>query len=149
MANIDDCRKTELDILKAFDSYCRKYGLKYSLAYGTMLGAVRHKGFIPWDDDVDVMMPYEDYEKFIKNWEKDGPEGFILQNKETNWDFTQNFTKIRKDKTTFLQTEWERNVSYHIGIFIDVFPGFKAAPGKFSRKVQLAIQAEQAEHRRS
>lgn len=131
----------ELTILDTVDNICRKHGLKYSIAYGTMLGAIRHGGFIPWDDDVDIIMPREDYKKFLMVWKQLHPKGYILQNKYTNWDFTQNFTKIRKDKTTFLQADWEKSVSYHVGIFIDVFPGDRVAPGKITRKFQLMASA--------
>jgi lipopolysaccharide cholinephosphotransferase len=117
--------KIELEILDKFDDFCKKNKLKYSLAYGTLLGAVRHAGFIPWDDDIDVIMPRADYEYLLTNW--DIPD-YILQNKRTNNDFNQNFTKIRKDHTAFLQDEHEKNVSYHTGIFIDVFPGDRVAP---------------------
>ena len=87
----------ELDILEHFDQFCRNNGLKYSLAYGTLLGAVRHGGFIPWDDDIDVIMPRKDYEYLVNNWDV---KGYIVQNKRTNDDFNQNFTKIRKDTLT-------------------------------------------------
>lgn len=131
----------ELEILDAVDTVCRKHGLRYSIAYGTMLGAVRHGGFIPWDDDVDIIMPRSDYEKLIKVWDIDKPAGFVLQNKFTNWDFTQNFSKIRKDHTTFIHNEWEKHVSYHTGVFIDVFPGDRVAPGKIARKFQIFASA--------
>ncbi len=63
---LEEMHEALLEILTEFDRVCRKYGLRYSLAAGTLLGAVRHKGFIPWDDDVDVYMPRPDYEKFIE-----------------------------------------------------------------------------------
>ena len=123
----------ELEILDQIDAFCRKHGLKYSLAYGTLIGAVRHGGFIPWDDDVDIVMPREDYEYLLSHW--DIP-GFVLQNKRTNNDFNQNFSKVRKDHTTFIQNEFEKSVSYHTGIFVDIFPGDRVAPEGLQRKVQ-------------
>ena len=124
----------ELDILSQIDIFCRQHGLKYSLAYGTLIGAIRHGGFIPWDDDIDIIMPRADYEFLLSHWNM---PGFILQNKRTNDDFNQNFTKIRKDHTAFLQEEYERNVSYHTGIFADIFPGDRIAPKGIMRKLQF------------
>lgn len=112
---------TQLEMLKIIDEICKKYHIKYSLYGGTLLGAVRHKGFIPWDDDLDICMERSEYDRFIAIWEKVGPAGYILQNKENTPNFTQSFTKIRKDYTTFLQYDFERG-KYHTGIFVDIFP---------------------------
>ena len=60
--------ETELDILDVIDKVCAEHGIRYSLGYGSLLGAVRHGGFIPWDDDLDIMMPREDYERLIQIW---------------------------------------------------------------------------------
>lgn len=65
-SDIESVKKIALDILTEIDKICRENNLKYSLASGTLLGAVRHKGFIPWDDDVDIVMLYEDYQNFSK-----------------------------------------------------------------------------------
>lgn len=127
---------TEQEILDVIHKVCEENGLRYSLAYGTLIGAVRHKGFIPWDDDIDLMMPREDYEKLLAIWRQAAPEGYILQNVRTDPDFTQSFTKIRKDHTTFLQFEHEREKSYHKGVFVDIFPGDRVAPSKLCRKIQ-------------
>lgn len=127
---------TEQEILDVIHQVCTEHGLRYSLAYGTLIGAVRHKGFIPWDDDIDIMMPREDYEKLIAVWNQSAPKGYILQNTRTDSDFTQNFTKIRKDHTTFLQDEAERIKHYHKGIFVDIFPGDRVPSGKIGQKMQ-------------
>lgn len=123
----------ELDILEKIDEYCKSNSLKYSLAYGTLLGAVRNKGFIPWDDDVDIIMPRYDYEYLINNW---NVPGYVVQNKITNSDFNQNFTKIRKDHSTFIQFEFEKSTTYHKGIFVDIFPVDRVAPTKLKRLLQ-------------
>lgn len=126
----------EQDILDVIDTICKKNGLRYSLAYGTLLGAVRHSGFIPWDDDIDIMMPREDYNILLDVWNKEAPKNYILQNYYTDSDFTQNFSKIRKNNTTFLQSESEREKNYHKGIFVDVFPGDRVAPQRIKQAVQ-------------
>ena len=72
---------TEQEILDVIHQVCTEYGLRYSLAYGTLIGAVRHKGFIPWDDDIDLIMPREDYEKLLAIWNEATPKGYILQNR--------------------------------------------------------------------
>lgn len=112
---------TQLEILSLVDKICRENGIPYSLYAGTLLGAVRHKGFIPWDDDLDICMSRENYERFVQLWPGVAHEGYIMQNKENTPAFTQSFTKIRKDHTTFLQDESEAG-AYHTGIFIDIFP---------------------------
>ena len=132
---------TEIEILDVIDRVCTENGLRYSLAYGTLIGAVRHKGFIPWDDDIDVIMPREDYEKLLAVWSIAAPKGFLIQNTRTDPDFTQNFTKIRKDHTAFLQSEEERGKKYHKGIFVDIFPGDRLAPTKAGCKMQYAACA--------
>lgn len=124
----------QLEILKLIDQLCRENDIKYSLYAGTLLGAARHKGFIPWDDDLDICMERSEYNRFIKVWEMNHPKGHILQNKENSPKFSQSFTKIRKEHTTFLQYEWERN-QYHTGIFVDIFPIDRFPKGKLNKKL--------------
>lgn len=123
---------TQLEILKRIDGICRKHGISYSLFGGTLLGAVRHEGFIPWDDDLDICMSRSEYERFLRAWEEERPAGYILQNKDNTPAFTQSFTKIRKEHTCFLQYDWERG-RYHTGIFIDIFPIDRTPTGRLGR----------------
>ena len=77
-------QETELEILIKFDEVCRESGLEYFLDAGTLLGAVRHGGFIPWDDDIDVGMPRRDYDKFLEIGQKRLGDSFFLQSRETD-----------------------------------------------------------------
>ena len=125
---------TQLEILKVIDAFCKDHEIKYSLYAGTLLGAVRHQGFIPWDDDLDICMTRHEYNRFIKQWLQEGPEGYIIQNKEIDHNFQQSFTKIRKDHTTFLQYKSECG-RYHTGIFVDVFPIDRLPDGAIRRRI--------------
>ena len=119
---------TELEILKVFHDVCMRNGIKYSLHGGTLLGAVRHKGFIPWDDDVDVFMERPEFDRFVEAWEREDPEGYFLQTKDKEPAYTRSFAKIRKEGTTFLQGI-EDPEKIHTGIFIDIMP-FDRLPAK-------------------
>lgn len=134
---------TQLEILEYVDEFCKKHNIKYSLYAGTMIGAIRHKGFIPWDDDLDIFMPREEYERFIKLWNEYQHEKYLLQNKENTPNFTQSFTKIRKKNTRFIQED-DLNKDYHTGIFIDVFPVDRISNHPFHKKLfQLRVMVYQ------
>lgn len=110
-----------LEIMKDFHKFCKENNLQYFLIGGTLLGAVRHKGFIPWDDDLDVVMPREDYEKFIKLYQEKGTENYLVQSIETDQNYWLPFAKLRK-KGTLYDDLPTRYVKSHRGIFIDIFP---------------------------
>ncbi|WP_066630280.1 LicD family protein [Labilibacter marinus] len=111
-----------LEVLKVIDKICSKYDIKYWLDAGTLLGAVRHKGFIPWDDDLDICMIRSDYEKFISIVESELPEGLFLQTRDTDHSIWK-WAKIRDVYSTFIQkTEVDKSIKYHQGIFVDIFP---------------------------
>src|SRR5690606_8901345 len=90
---------TQLEIMRFVDTICKEHNIKYTLYAGTALGAVRHGGFIPWDDDLDIAMERKEYEKFISIWNKIKPNGYHLQNSMVDDKSTINFVKVRKDNT--------------------------------------------------
>ena len=125
---------TQLELLKVFDRICRKHDIKYSLYAGSLLGAVRHKGFIPWDDDLDVCMSRGEYDRFISVWAQEETEGYVLQNKDLAPEFFQSFSKIRKEHTAFVMYESEMG-RFHTGIFLDIFPIDRIPNGGLQQKL--------------
>lgn len=117
---LDSVKKLELKILKYVDEICKVNNLKYYLIGGTLLGAIRHKGFIPWDDDIDIVMFREDYNKFL-DIVKQGDTTFFVQNSKTDSNYARYITKIRINDTLFVE-ESVKDVKMHHGIFIDIFP---------------------------
>lgn len=121
--NKNEIKKIELEILKHFTNICDKYRLRYFLAGGTLLGAVRHKGFIPWDDDIDVFMPRPDFEKFIHLFEKINTNKYLKlshpwDNREETCGYLT-YLKIIDSRTVKYEKGFERSQG---GIDIDVFP---------------------------
>lgn len=112
--------KVTLYILLAFDKVCRDNNLTYFLDSGTALGAVRHGGFIPWDDDADVGMPRKDYERFLEIGQEKLSKEFFIQTRETDPAYNRNAAKLRLNGTIFEEIDDLQNG--HKGIFIDIFP---------------------------
>ncbi len=114
-------QSVQLMILKDVDKICAENDLNYFLIGGTLLGAVRHKGFIPWDDDVDIAMYRNDYNKFIDIMTKYDSERYFVQNFKTDNEYIRYITKIRLNGTKQVESE-VRTTNIHHGIYIDVFP---------------------------
>lgn len=121
-AEIKELWAVQLDLLSEFDRVCKKYDLKYILDFGTLLGAVRHNGFIPWDDDLDVSMLREDYDKLMKIGPKEFTHPYFLQNHYTDKGYDLSVAKLRRSDTTLIEIENLKHKSqYNHGIFIDIF----------------------------
>lgn len=118
--NLEHLHQCHLKLLDEFDRVCRKLGLSYFLDSGTALGAVRHGGFIPWDDDVDVGMLRKDYEKFMHEGQALMSEFFFIQNRETEPLYGKFAGKLRMNNTYFPESSSEGFKNQ--GIFIDIYP---------------------------
>lgn len=119
--DMDKLRKIEIDMLSAVDSIAKQLGINYFLLGGSLLGAVRHKGFIPWDDDIDIGMLRHDYNRFIAEAQRLLPSYYFLQNYHTDRDFPLLFSKIRDSRTTFIEKS-SKHLKINHGVFIDIFP---------------------------
>ena len=112
-----------LEMLVEFDTICQKHNLKYWLDSGTLLGAVRHKGFIPWDDDIDLSMPVEDYRKFKEIAQDELSTNIFFQTKESDPNFKFDYIKLRSNRASIVEFHEEgKEVGYHQGVFVDIFP---------------------------
>lgn len=120
-ASLRKLQNIQLDILKEYIRICKKYHLQYFLIGGSCLGAVRHQGFIPWDDDIDVGMPREDYEKFLEVAVNELPRSYFLQTAKTDPHYPLNFAKIRHNQTAFLESA-VAHLEINHGVYMDIFP---------------------------
>lgn len=113
--------QVEIDLIEQLDSICKKYHLRYFASNGTLLGVIRHQGFVPWDDDVDIVMPRPDYEKLLEVAEKELSHPYFLQHAKNDTEYYRNYSRLRNRNTTAkTKRGWDKN-SCH-GIFIDIFP---------------------------
>ena len=131
-------QEVELDLFRSFADVCDKLNLNYFLVCGSALGAARHGGFIPWDDDFDVGMYREDYNKFVELAPALLPEYMFLQNYKSDPEFPLIFSKLRNSNTTFVESLLSKHKMHH-GVYMDIFPldGYPEDPAeqkKLARK---------------
>lgn len=133
--NLRNLQMKEMEILKEIRTICEKHGITYYIDCGTLLGAVRHKGFIPWDDDIDVVMPYKEYMRFLKIAEEELSSRFFLQNYCTDENFYRSYTIVRMNNTTMMQ---KHHTKYHIhqGVGVDIFPLIEIGE-KIDQKIKI------------
>lgn len=118
---IKELHKRLIVILDEIDRICRKHNINYFLDSGTALGAIRHGGFIPWDDDADVGMVRQEYEKFLEVAPRELGKDFFLQTRKTDQGYEKYSAKVRLNNTYFPEPRNE-SMSIHQGIFVDIFP---------------------------
>lgn len=115
--------KRSIDILEVIKQICKKHGLRYFAAYGTLLGAIRHKGFIPWDDDMDLWMPREDFDRFQEVAARELPKRYFLQTPVTDPAYVLDVIKVRDSLSTATE-QWrlDRKLRMNMGLWVSIFP---------------------------
>lgn len=130
---MNELQQTEFELLKEFDRVCAELKLPYFLVCGTALGAVKYSGFIPWDDDIDVAMYREDYERFCREAPPLLPGHLFLQNFRSDPAFPQIFSKLRNSNTAYIEKTAAKLPINH-GVFLDIFPLDGYPMGRIAQK---------------
>lgn len=133
--DIKELHDKEMEILLEVDRICKKYNINYYLTWGSALGAIRHKGFIPWDDDIDISMFWDDYVKFEEICKVELGDKFFLQNIDTDKENWVAWNRIRMNDTTSMYPEL-KHMNCHFGICMDIFPIISIPESSYKRKIQ-------------
>lgn len=136
--SIKELQKAEYDILCVFADFCEKHSINYILDSGTLLGAVRHGGFIPWDDDTDIMMDYKSFKKFVKLFKKNPVPGLFLTWIDTEWGAPFPYAKLRKEGTKMSETE-TADTGLHEGVWLDIFIYFGRSKYPHIKMIQTQL----------
>lgn len=136
--DIKEVQKVQLEMVLVLDRLCKKHKIPYQLYSGTLLGAIRHNGFIPWDDDLDVCMLRADYTRFLDVCRFDLDAKYFCQTFETDKKYLLQFAKLRKNNTTFIENSVASEKIHH-GIYIDIFPFDNIEPDSFKGKFQKRV----------
>lgn len=129
-------QKCQVVMLKRIAEVCDKHNLDYFLIYGTALGAIRHKGFIPWDDDIDIALLQKDYEKFLEIAQDELGDQYFVQTFETDPNYPMVIGKVRINGVDFVE-DYLKNIDMNHGLFIDVFPFFNHPDDDKERELYL------------
>lgn len=131
--DIEELKSIQLEILQAIHDFCVKSNIKYSLAYGTLIGAIRHKGYIPWDDDIDIMMPRDDYKRFLDMFDGAYSNLVVLAPEKTK-NFYAPYANVVKTDTVLIESR--TSSGQKLGIKIDIFP-IDSVPQNKNERVKL------------
>lgn len=130
-------KELEVEILKDFMQVCEKHGLQWFTTFGTLIGVVRHQGYIPWDDDLDVAMMRKDYEKFLRIASKELGEKYDIVTVENHKNYQFMFAKLSLKGTKFMNADYIAS-DCELGVYIDIFPYDYTAKGKISQAIHFA-----------
>ncbi|MEW4411187.1 LicD family protein [Clostridium sp. AN503] len=133
--DLDELHSSLLNMMKTLDDFCRTKNISYFMLGGTALGAIRHQGFIPWDDDMDIGMPQDDYKKFLDSTINGIGDEYIVRNYENDKTCPYAFTRLEDKRTTYLELDRD-NEHYIGGAYIDIFPLVGASNSYFKRRLQ-------------
>ena len=123
----EELKQIQLGILDNIHEFCEKHGLAYFLSSGTLIGAVRHKGYIPWDDDLDIYMLRPDYDKFVRKFSENPPENTRLRALENCPEYQYAFAKVIDARTVLIEKAFGEK--FELGVYVDVFP-LESVPDK-------------------
>ncbi len=132
--SVRDVQKVILDVMKYIDKLCREYGIVYYIMGGTALGAIRHGGFIPWDDDLDIFMTPDQYKKFKEVFDAEHAKQFVIQEWRTTPDYLE-YAKVRMNGTTFIEESFKDRKDMHHGIYVDIMILHKVPDSKLIQKL--------------
>lgn len=138
----DEIKEIQLDILQAFHDFCQENGIMYSLGGGTLLGAIRHNGYIPWDDDIDVYMRRDDYREFVKKFPTVYKDRYKLASLETAPQWSRPYGKMYDEKTILIesQAKGEEIIGINIDVFpVDFFPSSQREWVRYNKKRKILL----------
>lgn len=142
MPTLREIQLFELQMLKDVVKVCDDNNITYILSSGTLLGAVRHGGFIPWDDDIDIYMPLSDYKKFLKIAQRELGEKYFVQNYKTDKNYSEMWTQIRANGTTSMPVKAYK-FDIHYGMCMDIFPAVGVSDAPKEIKTKKGFEFEQ------
>ena len=130
----------QIEVLEIIDRFCKKYQMQYFADWGTLLGAVRHKGFIPWDDDIDIVMKRADYNRFMRIFNEERPAGCLLLNIYTNEEYNEIFARVvNSNRVNYTKEYLERWHGCPYAVGIDIFPLDKLATDEDEESIQCDL----------